>query len=62
MNGSKNSRSSRKKLSLLILALSLLGSIAYANFEEAIPIESLEPLEIDLETLSKLKHAPVVEL
>ena len=55
-----------KKLqaSLLFLTLACLGSLTNATpmEDEAIPIESLEPLWIDQEKMDALRYAPVVEL
>ena len=62
------SRISRNKLYLVFLSLCWLMSMTNAkpiNTEpnnEAIPIDSLEPMEIDKETLERLKNAPTIEL
>ena len=57
-------RRMKVRISLLILTIICLGSLVNAEMlnEEAIPIDSLEPLVIDKEKLSAFKHAPLVEL
>ena len=62
------SKISRNKIYLVFLSLCWLISMTNAksiNTEpnnEAIPIDSLEPMEIDKETLERLKNAPTIEL
>ena len=58
------SRRMKARISLLILTVLCLGSMTFAEklTKEAIPIDSLKPVEISKERLSAFEYAPVVEL